>query len=112
MFVKIIKNSFYSLIIIICILFSSCRDKNNIIIDTSSISIVKTVKVENRKLNDDLNSFGTISYKTKNNVSVLVEGTLEKLYIKEGDYVRKGQNLAQLRNVQLEIQKDQAQNSL
>lgn len=114
MFVKSKKNKFFSLFILIylCILFSSCRDKNNISIDTSSLSVVKTVKVENRKLNDDLNSFGTISYKTKNNVSVLVEGTLDKLYIKEGDSVRKGQTLAKLRNVQLEIQKEQAQNAL
>ena len=114
MFVKIKKNKFFSLFILIylCILFSSCRDKNNISIDASSLPVVKTVKVENRKLNDDLNSFGTISYKTKNNVSVLVEGTLGKLYIKEGDFVRKGQTLAKLRNVQLEIQKEQAQNSL
>lgn len=90
----------------------SCRNKNDIIIDTSNLSVVKTVKIENRKLNDDLNSFGTISYKSKNNVCVLVEGTLEKLYVKEGDYVSKGQNLAKLRNVQLEIQKEQAENSL
>lgn len=98
-------------VILICIL-SGCKKENQTAVDTSVLNIVKTVKVEKKPFNEDLNSFGTISYKTKNNVSVLVEGTLDKLYVKEGDYVRKGQLLARLRNVQLEIQKDQALNSL
>ena len=99
MFVKIRKCNFLSVMLIIqfTLLHISCREKSNTIIDNSTISVVKTVKVENRKLNDDLNSFGIISYKTKNNISVLVEGTLEKIYIREGDYVHKGQTLANLK---------------
>lgn len=112
MFVKISKIKFLKILILFSTLFLSCRNKNDVKIDSSNLSVVKTVKIENRKLNDDLNSFGTISYKTKNNVCVLVEGTLEKLYVKEGDYVSEGQKLAKLRNVQLEIQKEQAENSL
>ena len=97
---------------VFCILFVSCSEEEEKNLDSLNVPVVKGIKVEFSKLNDDLNSFGTISYKTKNNVSALVEGTIEKILVKEGDYVRKGQVIAQLRNVQLEIQKEQAQNSL
>lgn len=106
-----IKTSIIASAICLCIILSGCK-KENQVTDTSMLNLVKTVKVEKKAFNEDLNSFGTVSYKTKNNVSALVEGTIEKIYVKEGDYVRKGQTLAKLRNVQLEIQKDQAVNSL
>lgn len=114
MFVKIKSktNAFFGLFILLVLFSVSCNYQNSNNIDTPELSVVSTVKVELKKLNDDLNSFGTMNYKTKNNVSVLVEGTLEKLYVKEGDYVKKGQVLASLRNVQLEIQREQAENTL
>lgn len=98
-------------VIFICIL-TSCKEEKQTVTENSSLNIVKTVAVQKKSFNEDLNSFGTITYKTKNNVSVLVDGTLEKINVREGDYVKKGQLLARLRNVQLEIQKDQALNTL
>lgn len=115
MFVKLYKKllkckiCFY--IIFIILLISSCNNKKTDMQVGSGITIVKTANIEKRKLNNDLNSFGTISFKTKNNITALVEGTIDKLYVKEGDVVKKGQALAILRNVQLEIQKEQAETS-
>lgn len=109
---KIIRFCLLYCLMVFCILLVSCSEEEEKNLDSLNVPVVKGIKVEFSKLNDDLNSFGTISYKTKNNVSALVEGTIEKILVKEGDYVRKGQVIAQLRNVQLEIQKEQAQNSL
>lgn len=115
MFVKI-KNSAVVLVLIsliyFSVCFSGCKKNAASVTDTSVLNVVKTVKVEKKPYNEDLNSFGTVSYKTKNNVTVLVEGTLEKWNVKEGDFVQKGQILGKMRNVQMEIQKDQAVNSL
>lgn len=113
MSVKIKTSLIYFISIFSLIIFNGCKkEKNNYFSETQMLNIVKTVDVQKKPFNEDLNSFGTISYKTKNNVSVLVDGTLEKLNVHEGDYVKKGQLLAKLRNVQLEIQKEQALNSV
>ena len=42
----------------------------------------------------------------------MVEGTVKELYAKEGEFVKKGQSLAQLRNIQLETQKEQYESSV
>ena len=73
---------------------------------------VKTVKVTMQQKENELASFGTITYKTKHDISALVAGSVKQLFIKEGDYVRKNQILAVLRNVQMEIQKEQYENTL
>lgn len=106
------KNKVIIVFLMCCLLFSSCKpdkDDNEVYIPKT---VVKTVKVTLKKLNEDLNSFGTISYKTKNDVTVQVQGIITNLYVKEGDYVRKNQTMALLRNVQLEIQREQAVNTL
>ncbi len=81
-------------------------------LDSSKIVHVQTALVKAETVQEDFNSFGTVLYKTKNDVTPLVEGTLVELYIKPGDTVHKGQVLAQLRNIQLEIQKEQVENAL
>ena len=48
---------------------------------------VQTAKVVVSKLLQDLNSFGTISYSKKNDVTLQVEGVLQQLLVKEGDKV-------------------------
>lgn len=73
---------------------------------------VKTVEVVSSKLLQDLNSFGTISYSKKNDVTLQVEGVLQHLLVKEGDKVVRGQILARLENIQLEIQRQQGENSV
>lgn len=102
MFMK--KNLLYSFVVLI-LLFSSCK-KDDLNQNDAVIS-VNVLKVQNKILDNTLNNFGTISYKSKNDVTNLVAGTIVSLNIKEGDYVRKGQVLCRLRNVQLEIEKEQ-----
>jgi multidrug efflux pump subunit AcrA (membrane-fusion protein) len=63
-------------------------------------------------LRDELASFGTISYKAKNDITVQVEGTIAEILVREGGWVDLGAPVARLKNVQLEIQRDQAAISL
>ena len=89
----------------------SCKKESPITWE-EQVSTVETVQAELSAYTDELTSFGTISYKTKNDVTVLVSGTIQNLYYREGAAVQKGTVLAKLRNVQLEIQHEQALNSI
>jgi len=73
---------------------------------------VRGVTVINRVLDDDLNSFGTITFKTKNDITARVEGIITALNVREGDLVNNRQQIALLQNLQLEIQRDQHINAL
>jgi multidrug efflux pump subunit AcrA (membrane-fusion protein) len=63
-------------------------------------------------LHDKLSSFGTITYRIKNDITTQVEGTIASLSVKEGDQVKTGQPLARLRNLELEARKEQYGNAL
>ncbi|MDR1025626.1 MAG: efflux RND transporter periplasmic adaptor subunit [Treponema sp.] len=63
--------------------------------------------VETRVLQDELASFGTIAYKTKNDITVQVEGTIMTILAREGDWIGGNAPIARLKNVQLEIQREQ-----
>lgn len=98
------------IIVCLCVMFSSCHKKEQNA--ESTVRTVRTVQVVFEKIDNDLNSFGTISYKTKNDIVAQVEGTIAQLKVKEGDYVMKGETLAVLRNIQLELQKEQYEGSV
>lgn len=65
---------------------------------------VRTCSVQLKEFDDSLESFGTISFKTKNDVTVLVPGQLTEFTVKEGDTVKKGQVIARLKNLQMLVQ--------
>ena len=91
--------------------FISCAEKKYAE-NENTRSFVTVVKAENKVLDNTLNNFGSVTYKSKNNVTNLVAGTVSSLNVKEGDYVKKGQTICVLRNVQLEQQKKQYESSL
>ncbi len=93
-------------------LLISCRGEENDYALSDSPVEVHVVKVEDKLLDDNLNSFGTVSYKSKTDLTVQVAGTITGFTAKEGKIVRKGQVLAVLKNIQLEIQKKQTESSL
>jgi RND family efflux transporter MFP subunit len=73
---------------------------------------VRAQAAELRLLRNELASFGTISYKAKNDITVQVGGTIVNILVREGEWVDRGAPIARLKNVQLEIQRDQAAISL
>lgn len=74
--------------------------------------LVSLVKVQVEKLNPTIETFGTVVYKTKNEITNLVAGKVIKKHVKEGDFIKKGQVLYTLKNVELEIQYSQHLNNL
>jgi len=98
--------------IFFCFSFFSCNKNSAVDNLNSNNTLVNTVKVQNKVLKESLNNFGTISYKTKNDVTNLVAGNVQAIYVKEGDTIKKNQVICVLRNVQLEIQKEQAESSV
>lgn len=101
---------FFLCITLISIYFTSCERKTEQV-ENNKIA-VKTINVETKQLDNELNSFGTISYKLKNDITSLVAGTISALPVKEGQYIKAGTVVANLRNLQLEIQKDQCLSSV
>ena len=88
------------------------KKKSSLATNENKILSVERVEVLSSKLLQDISSFGTISYSGKNDVTVQVEGVLKKLHVKEGDTVQAGQVLAQVENIQLEIQRQQGETAL
>ncbi|MBQ0002148.1 MAG: efflux RND transporter periplasmic adaptor subunit [Treponema sp.] len=82
--------------------------KNDI---TEEIS-VKTCHPEFENIYSDIESFGTVIYKTKTDVTNLVPGNVISKNVKEGDYVYKNDILYKLKNTELEIEYIQNQNRL
>lgn len=99
------------LICVFCFLFFSCKE-DLISVENNLASSLDIVKVTEKKLLQELNTFGTVSYSSKNDVTCQVQGTILEIFVEEGDNVSKGQLLAKLNNVQLNIQQEQAENSV
>lgn len=70
--------------------------------------LIKAVVVKASDQEQTIESFGTITYKKNVDLSTAVEGTVERFTVKEGDYVRAGQVLVRLRNMQLTLARDRA----
>lgn len=66
----------------------------------SKVTTVTTAKVVREDLSSVVTGSGEIKAKTYVNIGAQGFGKITKLYVKEGDTVKKGQKLAQLENVQ------------
>ncbi|GHV62267.1 hemolysin D [Spirochaetia bacterium] len=73
---------------------------------------VRAAAAAAKPFHDELSSFGTITYRIKNDITAQVAGTITELRVRDGDDVRTGQVIARLKNVQLEIQREQYENAL
>lgn len=104
------KTSFIFLCLICAV---SCRKQSELkeVLNPEPVT-VKTVKLAKEDYIEDLNSFGTTSFNFKNNITCLQSGQIYYFPHKEGDYIKKGQIIARLKNIQLDFQKDQYENAL
>jgi RND family efflux transporter MFP subunit len=69
---------------------------------------VTTVVVKQEPVTREVSCFGTITFIRKVDISATVDGTVARLLVKEGQTVRAGQHLLVLKNVQLELRRQQA----
>lgn len=98
--------------IITLFLLFACKKEEVISIDNAKKSIVETIKVDLKDITPEIDSFGSISFRSKADVTSTVDGTISKIFVEEGDSVIKDQTLATLSNIQLEIRKQQALSAL
>jgi RND family efflux transporter MFP subunit len=73
---------------------------------------VKVAAAAEKILAEEVSGFGALSFFTKVDVTALQDGTVRRLYRREGDSVAKGARIADLENVQLELAAARAENSL
>jgi multidrug efflux pump subunit AcrA (membrane-fusion protein) len=69
---------------------------------------VATVAIREVLVPCEISCFGTITFTRKIDLSATVEGTVARLLAKEGQAVREGQRLLELKNVQLQLRRQQA----
>lgn len=72
---------------------------------------VATVKAALESIPQDIESFGSIAFERKSDLSPIVEGVVADSGIKEGSRVGSGQVLLKLRNPQLEMRAEQMQSA-
>ena len=81
------------IVVVILIGFSVYQSKKNLV-------TVQTAKVQTKDLSSVVSASGEIKPKNYVNIGANAFGKITKLYVREGDRVKKGQMLAQLENVQ------------
>lgn len=103
------KNNIECMAIILALLsISSCGKKNS----ESEITEVRTFAAKKNEERIKLDTYGSVTYRKKNDVTALVEGTVFEQRIKEGSIVHKGDVLLKMKNVQYEIRKTECENEL
>jgi multidrug efflux pump subunit AcrA (membrane-fusion protein) len=72
---------------------------------------VRVVSVREQAAGDEVESFGSISFQRKADVTARVDGTVLELPVQEGQAVAVGQLLARMQNIQLELRRKQAESA-
>jgi len=98
-----------SIIVLLTIVagLTACKQKKNKAAFTS-LPLVRIVHPSISKLNDTLAASGMITTVDQSDLSFQTGGTVEQVYVKEGDFVHKGQLLARLNTAELTAQLQQS----
>ncbi len=88
--------------------FFACSQNNSTVTVLTPKMKVKLIHLEEKTLAQEIQSFGSISFRTKVDLSPLVDGVIAELPLPDGSVVKTGAVLARLRNPQLESRKTQA----
>jgi RND family efflux transporter MFP subunit len=73
---------------------------------------IKRIAAAEQTVAQELSSFGSLSFRSKTDVTATIEGTVDTLNLEEGSTVKKGQLIAGLKNIQVEIRKEQAESAV
>ncbi len=86
---------------------TACKRKKNEA-NINALPLVRIVHPSISKLNDTLAASGMITTVDRSDLSFQTGGTVEQVYVKEGDFVHKGQLLARLNTAELTAQLQQS----
>ena len=103
-------NKFLKLLIFVFALaLSGCAEKTNAAGEDTLE--VKAATAQFREIPDETHGFGSLSYLTKIDVTAPQEGVVQKLYFREGDTIVSGRSAALLKNPQIRIAVERAENN-
>ncbi|GAB4220013.1 MAG: efflux RND transporter periplasmic adaptor subunit [Spirochaetota bacterium] len=99
--------------ILLCTTFSAIYGilvffKNKTPIEETSPITIETYTVTPQTVTKKINLIGSIQYKDKAIISSKVFGRVEKIYVEQGNFVKKGQVLAKIETYPLELQLKEA----
>ena len=81
------------------VLFSACNSSGNAVVEEKELPAVKVVEAKEEMVNQVAEYTGNIEPFVKNNISSSVAQRIEKIYVEVGTYVKKGQLLVQMENI-------------
>ena len=93
----------------IIFLFSTCKVTNHNVDDLIPVPI-RVVSVKHRDVADEIRGFGSLSYYRKIDLAAPSDSVLERLYFREGDHVAAGKITASLKNPQINLAVQRAEN--
>ena len=93
----------------LCALLASCAKEGA---RKEAETEARVITVKKSELHSTIDTYGSVTYKKKNDVSSLVDGTIVGLFVQEGSQVKKGDIMLKMKNVQYEIQKVERENAL
>lgn len=97
------------LLIIVAVLLSSCREQA---VETgkqeAELMKIRVARVASDSLSIPIRGVGSLASKTQSNLSFLTGGIIDRIYVNEGDLVKKGDLLARLEMTEIESRLNQA----
>ncbi|MDR2258083.1 MAG: efflux RND transporter periplasmic adaptor subunit [Treponema sp.] len=96
---------------VFCLFLLSCPGKEEPV-SGASVPRVRGIAVAPRELPSEINGFGSLSFLTKTDIAAPQEGTVKKLFFREGDPVVRGALVAVLENPQIDLAAGRAENAL
>ncbi len=112
------KKYFYLAVIVICSFFLGYYMKNQNIPDSDQIeqlpeySPETTFLVNKNTVNETYEAVGTVRPRTETKIEAQVTGKILSVYVKPGDFVKKGDRLIQLENNEFKTRYERAQQGL
>jgi RND family efflux transporter MFP subunit len=73
---------------------------------------IKKIAAGEETVAQELSSFGSLSFRSKTDITATIEGTVEIFDLEEGESVKKGRLIARLKNIQVDMRKEQAGSAL
>jgi len=103
------RNILFVIFVLVAVSFLSCERAQ-----ASSEGYIPKVKVqaaEEQMLSAEVSGFGSLSFLTKVDVNASQEGTIRRIYYREGAPAQKGARLVELTNPQIELAVGRAENA-
>ncbi len=103
------KNQFTILLIVLASFWGGCKEQNKsrIIVSSDAPIPVQIAPVQNGGLSQQLEASGLLQTEEDSKLSFKTGGVVESVLVSEGDFVKRGQLLATLRNTEIAAQVSQ-----